>query len=84
MLQCLQDKLIRDFKEDILKRDDKIATLQNHINNLQIEVKQLHACLEEVVETGEQMQIDTKASYEQVDQSLKKMEAHRKYLSTYI
>lgn len=58
-----------------MARDDKIAILENHINSLEDEVRRLHQNLSEVVDTGEQIR---EFSYQKIDQSLNKMEAHRK------
>lgn len=70
-----QENIISNLSEDILARDDKIAVLENHINQLEDEVRMLHSSLAEVVDTGEQI---TDYSSQKINQSLKSMEAHRK------
>ncbi|XP_037302569.1 uncharacterized protein LOC119192940 [Manduca sexta] len=67
------EDIIASLSEDLLAREDRIAMLENHINELEEEVKKLHDCLDEVVNTGEQIK---QHSYEKIDQSLKRMEAH--------
>ncbi|KAJ2944556.1 hypothetical protein O0L34_g3905 [Tuta absoluta] len=68
-----QDNIICNLSEDLLARDDKIAVLQNHINSLEEEVRRLHECLAELVNTGEQIKDN---SHKKIDQTLNKMEAH--------
>lgn len=67
--------MISNLSEDILARDDRIALLENHINQLDDEVRMLHISLAEVVDTGEQI---TDHSSRKINQSLLTMEAHRK------
>lgn len=74
-MKFLQDYLINNLNEDIIARDKKITTLENHINELEDEIRKLHKDLEEVVETGEEIK---HLSYENLDQCLKTVEAHRK------
>ncbi|KOB75912.1 Uncharacterized protein OBRU01_06635 [Operophtera brumata] len=57
----------------ILARDDRIALLENQINKLEEEVRQLHTCLDEAVSTGEDI---TNHSSQKIDQSRLSMEAH--------
>lgn len=76
-----QETIISDLSEQLLTRDDKIAVLENHINELEDEVRQLHNCLDEVVVTGEQLRDN---NYQNIEQSLKKMEAHRMYIDKII
>lgn len=73
----LKENIISKLSEDILARDDKIATLQNHINNLEEEVRRLHAGLAEAIDTGEQM---NDFSFQKID-TLRNMEAHREYIA---
>ncbi|CAG9567451.1 unnamed protein product [Danaus chrysippus] len=68
------DYLINTLNEDILARDKKITTLENHINELEDEIRNLHKDLEKVVETGEEIK---HLSYEKLDQCLKTVEAHQ-------
>ncbi|XP_059059330.1 repetitive organellar protein-like isoform X2 [Achroia grisella] len=67
------DYIISTLKEDIIARNDRISILENHINQLEEEVKQLHKDVAKAVDTGEQISI---ANYEKMDQSLKTIEAH--------
>ncbi|XP_047042247.1 myosin-2 heavy chain-like [Helicoverpa zea] len=49
------ENIISSLSEDVCARDDKIATLQNHINELEEEVRRLHGNLAEVINTGEEI-----------------------------
>ncbi|XP_022820749.1 sporulation-specific protein 15-like [Spodoptera litura] len=77
-IRDLLDKLeeaenaISSLNEDVYTRDSKIATLQNHLNELEEEVTRLHSSLAEVIDTGEQIK---DFSFQKLD-SLKNMEAH--------
>ncbi|XP_049866864.1 cytadherence high molecular weight protein 2-like [Pectinophora gossypiella] len=67
------ENVISDLSEDIIARDDKIAILENHINSLEDEVRRLHSSLAEVVNAGQEIKDN---SYQKIDQTLNKMEAH--------
>lgn len=58
-----------------MTRNDKIAILENHINELEDEVRKLHINLVEVVNAGEEMK---NFSFQKID-SIKNIEAHREY-----
>lgn len=79
-LHIFQENVIANLSEDVLARNDKIALLENHINDLKEEVRQLHINLAEVVDTGEQLK---DFSIEKMD-SLKMLDAHRKFYNVYI
>lgn len=70
-----QESIISNLSEDILARDDKIAVLENHINQIEDEVRMLQSSLAEMVDTGEQI---TDYGSQKINQSIKSMEAHRK------
>ncbi|XP_072936318.1 uncharacterized protein [Epargyreus clarus] len=78
-IKNLLDKLdeseytISKLTEDIMARDDKISLLENHINELQDEVRRLHTTLDELTESSEEIK---DYSLQNIDQSLKRMEAH--------
>ncbi|CAH0700806.1 unnamed protein product [Spodoptera exigua] len=66
------ENTISSLSEDVYERDSKIATLQNHLNELEEEITRLHASLDEVIDTGEQIK---DFSFQKLD-SMKNMEAH--------
>ncbi|XP_039765071.1 uncharacterized protein PFB0765w-like [Pararge aegeria] len=66
--------IITNLNEEILAREKKISTLENHINELQVEIIALQNDLKDVVESGEQLK---ELSYEKLDQTVKKIEAHQ-------
>lgn len=59
-----------------MKRDDKIAILENHINHMEDEIRRLQDNLAQVIDTGENIKDN---SYVKMDQSMKTLEAHRKF-----
>ncbi|KAL0894525.1 hypothetical protein ABMA27_013104 [Loxostege sticticalis] len=67
------DNIISNLSEDILKRDDKIAILENHINHMEDEIRRLQDNLAQVIDTGENIKDN---SYVKMDQSMKTLEAH--------
>ncbi|CAB3248237.1 unnamed protein product [Arctia plantaginis] len=77
-IRDLRDKLkdsettISNLSEELMIRNDKIAILENHINELEDEVRKLHINLVEVVDTGEEMK---EYSFQKID-SIKNIEAH--------
>ncbi|XP_052747145.1 interaptin-like [Bicyclus anynana] len=79
-VKSLMDKIdesecvINNLNDDIFARDKKISTLENHINELQVEITALQNDLKEVVESGEQLK---DLSYEKLNQTVKKIEAHQ-------
>ncbi|XP_034840273.1 GRIP and coiled-coil domain-containing protein 2-like [Maniola hyperantus] len=66
--------IITNLNEDIFARDKKISILENHINELQVEITANQNNLIEVVESGEQLK---ELSCEKLNQSVKKIEAHQ-------
>ncbi|KAH9635054.1 hypothetical protein HF086_004408 [Spodoptera exigua] len=72
LLLSQQENTISSLSEDVYERDSKIATLQNHLNELEEEITRLHASLDEVIDTGEQIK---DFSFQKLD-SMKNMEAH--------
>ncbi|XP_037977013.2 major antigen isoform X2 [Plutella xylostella] len=64
---------ILDFKDDISARDDTIAFQQNHINDLNIQVRELLTNLGQLVEASESSQ---DINRQKADLSVKKIEAH--------
>ncbi|XP_045776151.1 uncharacterized protein PFB0765w-like isoform X2 [Maniola jurtina] len=66
--------IITNLNEDILARDKRISILENHINELQVEITANQNNLIEVVKSGEQLK---ELSYEKLNQSVKKLEAHQ-------
>ncbi|XP_047544617.1 putative leucine-rich repeat-containing protein DDB_G0290503 [Vanessa atalanta] len=65
--------LTSDLSEQIINKDKKIYTLENHINDLEVEIRKLQYNLNEVIESGEQIR---QLSYERINQSFKTIEAH--------
>ncbi|XP_050362241.1 putative leucine-rich repeat-containing protein DDB_G0290503 [Nymphalis io] len=65
--------LTSDLSEQIISKDKKISTLENHINELEDEIRKLQYNLNEVIESGEQIR---QLSYERIEQSFKTIEAH--------
>ncbi|KAJ8726158.1 hypothetical protein PYW07_000856 [Mythimna separata] len=49
------ENMMISLRDDVAVRDNKIATLQNHINQLEEEVMRLHSSLDEVLSSGEDM-----------------------------
>uniref|UniRef100_A0A2A4IWY7 Uncharacterized protein n=1 Tax=Heliothis virescens TaxID=7102 RepID=A0A2A4IWY7_HELVI len=66
------ENIISNLSEDLCARDDKIATLQNHINELEEEVRRLHSNLAEVINTGEEIR---DFGFQNIN-SIRNMEAH--------
>lgn len=83
MIQHFQEFRRIELDEMIVSKDKKIFTLENHINELEDEIRRLQYSLNEVIETGEQIK---QLSYEKIEQ-FKTIEAHRNkylFLLTYI
>lgn len=83
MTQYFQEFRRIELDEMIVSKDKKIFTLENHINELEDEIRRLQYSLNEVIETGEQIK---QLSYEKIEQ-FKMIEAHRNkylFLFTYI
>ncbi|XP_046961774.1 sporulation-specific protein 15-like [Vanessa cardui] len=64
--------LTSELSEQILSKDKKICTLENHINDLEDEIRKLQYNLNEVIESGEQIR---QLSYERIE-SFRTIEAH--------
>lgn len=75
MLDFFQESIISSLSENVVAQDHKIAILDNHINELQNEVKRLHETLALAVDTGEDV---TDNTVKKISDSLLSIEAHRK------
>ncbi|CAH2104941.1 unnamed protein product [Euphydryas editha] len=75
LLDKLEESEFRrsELDEIIVSKEKKICTLENHINELEDEIRRLQYSLNEVIETGEQIK---QLSYERIEQ-FKTIEAHR-------
>lgn len=74
MFYLIQDQTIANLGKEISGRDDKIAILENQVNELGDEVERLQTSLATMLDIGENRGIRN----HEVDKSLKLMEAHRK------